>query len=155
MSDFWLADEDDSYLLKPIKKKDIVQAEKKLGIELPDLYKKLIKEQNGGYIQRTVFPIEFSTSSVENYIDIYSIYGICEEGILNSSYLIKEWGLPNDLVLLDGDGHTWVALDYRGKTSEPSIVYIDVEEEVEFQLARSFKEFIAGLQEEDIVDEDE
>ncbi|QGS68785.1 hypothetical protein CV093_10860 [Oceanobacillus sp. 143] len=60
-------------------------------------------------------------------------------------------------MLLNGDGHTWVVMDYRGKTKEPSIVYIDVEEEVEFQIARSFSEFIEGLQAEEmvIVDEDE
>jgi hypothetical protein len=60
-------------------------------------------------------------------------------------------------VFLNGDGHTWVVMDFRGKTKEPSIVYIDVEEEVELQIARSFSEFIEGLQEEEmvIVSEDE
>ncbi|WP_170138838.1 SMI1/KNR4 family protein [Oceanobacillus chungangensis] len=154
MRKFWLDDEDD-LVLGPIKKKDIVLAEEKLGIELPKLYKKLVKKQNGGYIKRTVFPIDFSTESVEDYIEVDSIFGIGEDGILDSEYLIKEWELPNDLVLLNGEGHTWVAMDYRGKTKNPSIVYIDVEEEVEFQIARSFSEFIERLEEEDIVDEDE
>ncbi|RLL40630.1 SMI1/KNR4 family protein [Oceanobacillus piezotolerans] len=147
MRDFWLEDEDDSYVLKPIKEENIVAAEKKLGVKLPELYKEIVKEQNGGYIKRTAFPIEFSTSSVEDFIYIESIYGIGEEGILDSPSLINEWGLPKDMVLLGGDGHTWVAMDYRGVTSEPSIVYIEVEEEVDIQIANSFSEFIEGLQE--------
>ncbi|MBN6205698.1 SMI1/KNR4 family protein [Ralstonia pickettii] len=150
MRNFWLGDGDD-LVLDPVKKKDIALAEEKLGVELPSLYKKLIKKQNGGYIKRTVFPIDFSTSSVEDYIEVDSIYGIGEEGILDSPYLINEWELPKDLVLLNGDGHTWVAMDYRGKTKDPSIVYIDVEEEVEIQIASSFREFIEGLQEEDMI----
>ncbi|RLL48450.1 SMI1/KNR4 family protein [Oceanobacillus piezotolerans] len=157
MRDFWLVDEDDSYVLKPIKEEDIVGAEKKLGVKLPQLYKELVKEQNGGYIKRTAFPIEFSTSSVEDFIYIESIYGIGEEGILDSLYLINEWGLPEDIVLLGGDGHTWIAMDYRGGASEPSIVYIEVEEKVDIQIASNFSKFIEGLQEEEmvIVDEDE
>lgn len=153
MGKFWLDDEDDSGL-DPIKNEAIVLVEEKLGVELPALYKKLIRKQNGGYIKRTVFPIDFSTSSVENYIEVDRIMGIGEAGILDSPYLIKEWELRNDLVLLNGEGHTWVAMDYRGKTKDPSIIYIDVEEEVEIQLASSFSEFIEGLQEEDINTED-
>lgn len=153
MRKFWLDDEDD-LVLDPIKKKDIILAEEKLGVELPTPYKELIKKQNGGYIKRTVLPINFSTSSVEDYIEVDSILGIGEEGILDSQYLINEWKLPNNLVLLNGDGHTWVAMDYRGKTKDPSIVYIDVVEEVEVQLASSFSEFIEGLQEEDNVIEE-
>ncbi|QGS69908.1 hypothetical protein CV093_10855 [Oceanobacillus sp. 143] len=49
-----------------------------------------MKKQNGGYIKRTVFSIVFSTSSVEDYIEIDSIFGIGEEGILDSHYLINE-----------------------------------------------------------------
>ncbi|WP_114916580.1 SMI1/KNR4 family protein [Oceanobacillus zhaokaii] len=44
MRNFWLDDEDE-LVLDPIKKKDIVLAEKKLGVELPSLYKKLIKNK--------------------------------------------------------------------------------------------------------------
>lgn len=153
MQKFWLDDEDD-LVLNPIKGKDIVLAEEKLGIELPTLYKDLINKQNGGYIKRTVLPIDFSTSSVEDYIEVDSIFGIGEEGILNSQFLINEWNLPNNLVLLNGDGHTWVAMDYRAKTKNPSVVYIDVEEHIEVQLASSFSEFIEGLQERDHVIEE-
>ncbi|MFD1606520.1 SMI1/KNR4 family protein [Oceanobacillus luteolus] len=156
MKNFWLEDEDQTYALKPVKRKDIIAAEKQLGVELPALYKKLVKKQNGGYIQRTLFPISFVTDHVEEFIEVRSLYGIGEDGILDTDYLIKEWGLPSDIVLLDGDGHTWVALDYRGKKRKPSVVYLEVEEGNEFQLAESFDEFIAALEEEeyDVEEED-
>ena len=38
--------------------------------------------------------------------------------------MTTEWGLPQDVVLLDGDGHTWIALDYRTDPHavEPAVV---------------------------------
>ena len=147
MREFWFDEDEEDLVLHSINEKDIVLAEEKLGIELPTLYKDLLIKQNGGYIKRTILPIDFSTSSVEDYIEVDSILGIGKEGIQDTQFLIKEWQLPSNLVLLNGDGHTWVAMDYRGKTKDPSVVYIDVEEEVEVQLASSFSEFIEGLQE--------
>lgn len=50
------------------------------------------------------------------------------------------------VILLHGDGHWWVALDYRGcgRTGEPSVVWIDDEADVLF-LASDFESFIEGL----------
>jgi hypothetical protein len=43
--------------------------------------------------------------------------------LLDTPYLVKEWGLSSPIVLLSGDGHCWIGLDYRGRgpDSDPSV----------------------------------
>ena len=66
-------------------------------------------------------------------------------GILCTAYMTREWGLPQGLVLLDGDGHTWTALDYRSGAGEPSVVWLDVEAGDELLIASSFDELLNSL----------
>lgn len=146
MKSFWEIDEEGYYTLKNINEAEIAKAEKKLGVTLPDTYKKLILEQNGGYTIHNAFPTTHSNSWAEDHIQFNHLLGIAEdEGIMDSAYLIKEWELPEGLVLINGDGHTWVAMDYRKTKENPAIHYFDVEMEEDFKLADSFDEFIEGL----------
>ncbi|MCM3063761.1 SMI1/KNR4 family protein [Bacillus altitudinis] len=146
MKSFWEIDEEGYYTLKKINEAEIAKAEKKLGITLPDTYKKLILEQNGGYTIHNAFPTTHSNSWAEDHIQFNHLLGIAEdEGIMDSAYLIKEWELPEGLVLINGDGHTWVAMDYRKTKENPPIHYFDVEMGEDFKLANSFDEFIQGL----------
>ncbi|MCP9285230.1 SMI1/KNR4 family protein [Bacillus safensis] len=146
MKSFWEIDDEGYYTLKKITAEEVAKAEKKLGITLPDTYKKLILEQNGGYIVHNAFPTTHSNSWAEDHIQFNHLLGIAEdEGIMDSAYLIKEWELPEGLVLINGDGHTWVAMDYRKTKENPAIHYFDVEMEEDFKLADSFDEFIEGL----------
>ncbi|MCY7479859.1 MULTISPECIES: SMI1/KNR4 family protein [Bacillus] len=146
MKSFWEIDEEGYYTLKKITAEEVAKAEKKLGVTLPDTYKKLILEQNGGYTVHNAFPTSHSNSWAEDHIQFNHLLGIAEdEGIMDSAYLIKEWELPEGLVLINGDGHTWVAMDYRKTKENPSIHYFDVEMEEDFKLADSFDEFIEGL----------
>lgn len=146
MKSFWEIDEEGYYTLKKINAEEIAKAEKKLGVTLPDTYKKLILEQNGGYTIHNAFPTTHSNSWAEDHIQFNHLLGIAEdEGIMDSSYLIKEWELPEGLVLINGDGHTWVAMDYRKTKENPTIHYFDVEMEEDFKLADSFDKFIEGL----------
>ncbi|MEC1119088.1 SMI1/KNR4 family protein [Bacillus safensis] len=146
MKPFWEIDEEGYYTLKKINESEISKAEKKLGVTLPDTYKKLILEQNGGYIFHNAFPTNHSNSWAEDHIQFNHLLGIAEdEGIMDSAYLIKEWELSEGLVLISGDGHTWVAMDYRKTKKNPPIHYFDVEMEEDFKLADSFDEFIQGL----------
>ena len=62
--------------------------------------------------------------------------------------MIKEWGLPENLVLLCGDGHWWIALDYR-KGEVPSVTWFDTEIDQDIHLADSFSQFLNGLIPED------
>lgn len=146
MKSFWEIDDEGYYTLKKITAEEVAKAEKKLGVTLPDTYKKLILEQNGGYIVHNAFPTAHSNSWAEDHIQFNHLLGIAEdEGIMDSAYLIKEWELPEGLVLINGDGHTWVAMDYRKTKENPAIHYFDVEMEEDFKLANSFDEFIQGL----------
>ncbi|PRS29953.1 SMI1/KNR4 family protein [Bacillus pumilus] len=146
MKSFWEIDDEGYYTLKKITAEEVAKAEKKLGVILPDTYKKLILEQNGGYIVHNAFPTAHSNSWAEDHIQFNHLLGIAEdEGIMDSAYLIKEWELPEGLVLINGDGHTWVAMDYRKTKENPAIHYFDVEMEEDFKLADSFDEFIQGL----------
>ncbi|MBG9819596.1 MULTISPECIES: SMI1/KNR4 family protein [Bacillus] len=146
MKSFWEIDEEGYYTLKKISEAEISKAEKKLGVTLPDTYKKLILEQNGGYTIHNAFPTTHSNSWAEDHIQFNHLLGTAEdEGIMDSAYLIKEWELPEGLVLINGDGHTWVAMDYRKTKENPAIHYFDVEMEEDFKLADSFDEFVERL----------
>ncbi|BDC58153.1 MULTISPECIES: SMI1/KNR4 family protein [Bacillus] len=146
MKPFWEIDEEGYYTLKKISEAVISKAEKKLEVTLPDTYKKLILEQNGGYIVHNAFPTTHSNSWAEDHIQFNHLLGIAEdEGIMDSAYLIKEWELPEGLVLINGDGHTWIAMDYRKTKENPAIHYFDVGMEEDFKLADSFDEFVQGL----------
>ncbi|GLF85310.1 hypothetical protein R51_03550 [Bacillus safensis] len=157
MKQFWEIDEEENYYtLEKINEKEIAEAEKKLGVTLPHTYKKLILEQNGGYIVHNAFPTTHPNSWSEDHIQFTHLRGIAEDdGIMESEYLIEEWDLPKGLILINGDGHTWVAMDYRNTKENPPIHYFDVEMEEDFKLADSFDELIKGLYTvEYIVDEE-
>jgi hypothetical protein len=47
-------------------------------------------------------------------------------------------------VLLTGDGHWWIALDYR-KPGEPSVTWLDADAEEELALAPDFRSFVEAL----------
>lgn len=58
--------------------------------------------------------------------------------------MIEEWGLPENLVLIAGDGHSWITLDYR-KGSSPSLRWIDVECNEDIHISDSFEDFVNEL----------
>jgi hypothetical protein len=141
----WQKD-DEYYKLEPLTDDMVKNAEEKLKLKLPQSYINILKEQNGGYIKFDSYPTEVPTSWSDNHINVDHILGIGEEnGILESEYLIEEWGLPNNIVLISGSGHSWIALDYRNTRVEPPIIYLDVESEQIIELAPDFDSFLNGL----------
>ena len=154
---FW-EEEDDYCKLKPLTEELVEKAEKDLKVKLPPSYINILKEQNGGFITFNSYPTDVPTSWAENHIHVDHIFGIGEKnGILESEYLIKEWDMPEGLVLFNGEGHTWVAFDYRNVDSSPSIVYVDNEDETVLKIADTFDEFLERLytEESDPFDEDD
>lgn len=65
--------------------------------------------------------------------------------IFDSPGLVEEWGLPKKLVLIDGDGHTWLALDYRDSDNDPKVIVIESDEGSSLVVANNFKEFVSSL----------
>ena len=96
--------------------------------------------RNGSYLREqlvrvTASPLPQSLVSYisDGFVSVGGIYGIGDGSdahgdILTSSYLIGEWGLPEKIVLIDGDGHSWIAFDYRKHDGDdPPVIYIESE----------------------------
>jgi hypothetical protein len=143
--------------LRPVVTDELVRTvETLLGHKLPDAYIALMKRHNGGYIRQ--HDIAYQGPIPENLryylgdcqIAIGSINGIdvndkCPVTLGKNAYMIKEWGLPPEFVLLDGDGHTWIALDYRQAPMNPPVVFYVTDEEQFVTIAPDFASFIDRL----------
>ena len=154
LRDIWQKDNDYGKL-EPLTDEMVALAESKLNIKLPNYYIELLKQQNGGYIKYNGHPSHVPTSWADDHVQVDHLFGIgSEKGILESEYFIQEWDLPNNIVLISGDGHSWIALDYRNSKTEPPVIYIDVELGQQITLAENFDMFINGLEEynEEVVD---
>ncbi|MGG7220385.1 SMI1/KNR4 family protein [Bacillus sp. ATD] len=146
MSEFWENSEYDPFRLKDISEDEIKNVEQELNFTLPEQYKKMIIRQNGGLINFNAFPTDQETSWADDHIEVDHIRGIGKDlGILESEDLIKEWGLPQRLLLIQGDGHNWVALDYRLTNENPPVHYFELELNNDFKIADSFDEFLSKL----------
>lgn len=153
----WEANNDE-LKLKPLTGKIVKKAEEQFKVKLPNSYLEILKEQNGGYIIYNAHPSPVPTVWGGSFITIDHIKGIGNgEGILENDYFIKEWDMPEGLILINGDGHTWIAFDYRNCASEPPIVYVDNESEQIIQVADGFQEFLNHLynEEAEIFEDDE
>jgi hypothetical protein len=133
----------------------IVFAEKQLKVKLPNLLIDLLKIQNGGYTKGFSFPMTEKTTWSENHIPLSDLFGIVidksiqtAQNILDSDYMTEEWGLPKKQILLTGDGHWWITLDYR-IGDIPIVRWIDVECNQDIHVANTFDDFINGLVTED------
>jgi hypothetical protein len=139
----------------------LARAEQRLGVKLPAEYVALLRTQNGGYTRGFGYPMSQETSWAEDHVPLHDLAGIVTDpdhstaqNILDTPYLAEEWGLPPRQVLLSGDGHWWITLDYRGG-DEPSVAWIDVECGEDIQVAPSFSSFLQGLRPDSEFREDE
>jgi hypothetical protein len=135
----------------PLTEEMIVKAEEVLGVKLPTGLIALLKIQNGGYTSGFAHPMKQRTTWAEDHVPLDDLAGIVldpehetAQNLLQTEYMTEEWGLPEKQVLLSGDGHYWITLDYR-HGSEPSVAWIDVECGEDMQVAESFDDFLAGL----------
>jgi hypothetical protein len=152
---FWGTDYDHN---PPLTNEMLEQAEQFLGVKIPKELTALWRVQNGGYTQGFVFPCPRPTSWAEDHVPVMELFGIGSpvgpkgiHNVLNSKYMIDEWGLPANQVLLTGDGHWWITLDYR-KSAEPRVTWLDIDSGQDFELAPSFKEFFSNLVPDSAVD---
>ncbi|PGT62333.1 SMI1/KNR4 family protein [Bacillus thuringiensis] len=141
---------DDDYLkLAPINDELIKKAEEVLNVKLPESYINLLKEQNGGTLLLDTHPTSKPNSWADDHVNVSGLYGISfdenESSILESRYLIREWEMPENIVLLSGDGHTWIALDYRNVAENPPVIFIDNEFEEIIELAPNLESFLQNL----------
>ena len=146
-ADFW--DEIDANN-PPLTDGMIEQAERMLKVRLPKSFIELLKIQNGGYTHCFAYPMKQATSWAEDHIPVDELFGIvpddldADHNILETVYMTEEWGLPEKQVLLCGDGHWWITLDYRN-SDEPTVRWIDVECNEDIHVANTFEDFFNGL----------
>ena len=65
--------------------------------------------------------------------------------IFDNAMRIQSWDLPRRIVLIEGDGHTWLALDYRKSKDEPKVIVIESSASNSLEVANSFTEFVQLL----------
>jgi hypothetical protein len=135
----------------PLTDEMVAVAERQLGVKLPVEYVALLRIQNGGYTHGFGFPMTQRTTWAEDHVPLNDLAGIVTDpairtaqNILDTAYMTEEWGLPPGQVLLTGDGHWWITLDYRNG-DVPSVAWIDVECGEDVQVASSFAVFLDGL----------
>jgi hypothetical protein len=146
--EFW---DSNYYNHPPLTDQMVVTAETELGVKLPKALIELLRIQNGGYTKGFAYPLNQKTTWAENHVPLSALFGIVldrnietAQNIMDSEYMTKEWGLPEKQVLLTGDGHWWITLDYRDNAT-PSVKWIDVECNEEIKIADDFDQFINGL----------
>lgn len=109
----------------------VQDAEVRLGVRLPSSLLEILRGQNGGLVAERwdAFPTKTPTSWSEDHVPLDMMMGIGRHdgqlSLLDTPYLVKEWDLPSPLILLSGDGHYWIALDFRacGRQGEPSVTW--------------------------------
>jgi hypothetical protein len=148
-----------THLVLPPLTDDLVAAtESGLNVTLPEALLMLLRLQNGGLIDNAWnrFPTA-PNSYAHDHVPFTFMHGIGPPvppgnvlspiTLLDTPYLVQEWGLPTPVVLLYGEGHYWIALDYRAcrNDGEPCVTWLDSDRESEALLAPDFRTFVEGL----------
>jgi DNA-directed RNA polymerase subunit M/transcription elongation factor TFIIS len=127
----------------------IEQFEKEHNIKLPEEYIRYAGSKHSWVVKLP--PSESESTKYyfgEGFYQIGELSGLDPDkyrSIFDSPALVQEWKLPKDLVLIDGDGHTWLALDYRDSNMEPKVIVIESDESNHLLVANNFGEFIDSL----------
>ena len=137
---------------------DIEEVERILKIKLPSSYVQLMKKWNGGYfLSEHQVLIKGNVPKKLNYYlgvgfwSLGALSGISTgmantDSIVYTAKIAHEWGIPEKVIAFDGDGHTWLAFDYRDSClSEPKIIFIESDDLLFFDIADNFTEFLKLL----------
>ncbi|MCB9599917.1 MAG: SMI1/KNR4 family protein [Sandaracinus sp.] len=133
---------------------DVEATERLLGVRLPRAFVELV--QRGETTLETKLQIHDPSPELARWLDgqghvfVDRIRGISPDpeasgSVSESLRLVEEWDLPRELVLLCGDGHTWVALDYRD-TGEPRVVFAVANCADTAVIAEDFDELLGQLE---------
>ena len=142
----------ESYIGRDVTDEDIKNAEAELGYILPTAYIELLKNHNGGVVNKNCF-----INDDDDCVYITGIYGIDRDkkysilGQFGNEFWISKWEYPPiGIVVADtiSGGHDMIFLDYRecGPTGEPKVVRVDQEGDYSITLlADNFGDFIKNL----------
>ena len=142
----------ESYIGRDVTDEDIKNAEAELGYTLPTAYIELLKNHNGGVVNKNCF-----INDDDDCVYITGIYGIDRDkkysllGEMGNEFWISKVKYPPiGIVVADtiSGGHDMIFLDYRecGTTGEPKVVRVDQEGDYSITLlADNFGDFIKNL----------
>ena len=142
----------ESYIGRDVTDEDIKNAEAELGYTLPTAYIELLKNHNGGVVNKNCF-----INDDDDCVYITGIYGIDRDkkysllGEMGNEFWISKVKYPPiGIVVADtiSGGHDMIFLDYRecGPTGEPKVVRVDQECDYSITpLADNFGDFIKNL----------
>jgi len=127
----------------------IIYFENKYGFSLPKAYIKT----SGSHVAKV---IKLNSTDIESlnfyfgsgFYEIGSFASIDpnhENNIYGNVSSGREWGLSDKLIPLEGDGHTWLALDYSDSDTEPKVVVIETDDGNSLVVANNFNELISNL----------
>lgn len=120
---------------------DFSNSKKTMVVKLPPCNNKLLEYYFGDGFYEIGTVASLDPNSEE------SIYHFVSSG--------REWGLPNSYVPIEGDGHTWLALDFSCSPAEPKVVVTETDAGNSLIVANSFNEFLSSLLEyEEVYDID-
>ena len=147
-SDFWHSTRK---MHPPITDGMVLYAEKELGVKLPELLIELLKIQNGVETHEFAFPMTEATTWAANHVPLFELFGIVvdlsvetEKNLFDSPALIQKHNLPEKQIIITGDGHWWITLDYRNG-DVPSVRWFDIEYKQDIHIADTFDDYIHGL----------
>jgi len=156
IAEFWGSNQSKN---PPLTDQLLAKAEERLRVRLPAEYVELLRIQNGGPTTGLAFPMRVRTTWADDHVPMEGLAGIASNrfenphyNILQTEYITEEWGLPPKQILLTGDGHWWLTLDYR-KSDEPAVTWLDVECGEDIVVAPTFRAFLHGLVPESQFDE--
>lgn len=131
----------------------------KYGFSLPEEYVLFQAIEHG-----SVFKLPESDNRSTNYYfgedfyttgDIANVNPNADYSIYDSASSGWEWDLPESYIAIEGDGHTWMALDYSSSTVNPSVVVVETDDGNSLKVAESLKELLSCLlRYEDVYDTD-
>ncbi len=140
--------------LEPFNDAILKEVESTLGVKLPSTYVELMRNKNGGTL---AFNELHSRKVPEGELLVQTLNGIAiDDGIGENNYLLEEWELPKGLILIGGDGHSWVALDYRNYDGDnPPICCIESGRRKGKKIADNFEGFLKQLKEPEPLEDDD
>ncbi|WP_214844590.1 SMI1/KNR4 family protein [Exiguobacterium sp. s150] len=140
----WRQDPDDPNRLPELTEDVLKEVEARLGVKLPDDYLEAIRIQNGGGVEPRDLPIVWNGQDDIALVDSIAGVGL-SDGLIQSKALLTEWGVEDErLIAFAGDGHFFLAFDYR-ESATPKIAYIDTDTEKIDVLFDSFRQFTEAL----------
>lgn len=100
----------------------------------------MLKQQNGGYIKFNAHSSNVPTTWALIMLMLIIFWGLEK----TRKKEIQEWGLLKTVVLISGNEHSQISLDYRCSKAEPP-VFFGVDDEQIIELASNFEAIIKKL----------